>query len=109
MATQTRAQGAANRKKSASRKKPVATQPTGLSLLALRLRAFVQGAVPPLEMSDRFKRELLGGTFALLALFSSWSIGRGAQDGALLEWWGNVLTSTFGGAAFLVPIFCVLV
>ena len=109
MATQTRAQGAATRKKPASRKKTAATQPTGLSLLAIRVRAFVQGAVPQLEMSDRFKRELLGGTFAVLALFSSWSISRGAQDGALLEWWGNVLTSAFGSAAFLVPIFCVLI
>jgi DNA segregation ATPase FtsK/SpoIIIE, S-DNA-T family len=47
--------------------------------------------------------------FALLALFSSWSIGRGAQDGALIEWWGNVLAATLGGAAFLVPIFSVLI
>ena len=109
MATQTRAQGAANRKKNTSRKKPVATQPTGLSLLALRSRAFVQGAIPQLEMGDRFKRELLGGGFALLAIFSSWSLGRGAKDGALIEWWGNVLTGTFGSAAFLAPVFCVLI
>lgn len=109
MATQTRAQGGATRKKSASRKKSVASQPTGLSLLAIRIRAFVHGAVPQLEMSDRFKREFLGGMFAGLALFSSWSIGRGAQDGALLAWWGKVLTSTFGSAAFLIPIFFVLI
>ncbi len=109
MATQTRAQGAANRKKSSSRNKKVASQPTGLSLLVLRIRAFVQGAFPQLEMSDRFRREVLGSVFALLALFSSWSLGRGAQDGALLEWWGGVLASIFGSAAFLIPIFCVLI
>ena len=109
MATQTRAQGSATRKKSSARKKSVASQPTGLSLFALRLRAFVQGAVPQLEMSERFKRELLGGSFALVALFSSWSLGRGARDGALIEWWGSVLTSTFGSAAFLIPVFSVLI
>lgn len=109
MATQTRAQGAATRKKSTTKKKSVPTQPTGLSLWAIRIRAFVQGAVPQLEMSDRFKRELLGGGFAMLALLSSWSLGRGAKDGALVEWWGHVLAATFGGAAFLVPIFAVLI
>lgn len=110
MATQTRAQGSATRaKKPAARKKVVANQPTGLSLLALRVRAFMQGAVPQLDMSDRFKREVLGGSFAMLALISSWSIGRGARDGALIEWWGGVLSATFGGAAFLVPIFAVLI
>ena len=109
MATQTRAQGAATRKKSTPRKKSAANQPTGLSLFALRAKAFVHGAVPQLEMSDRFKREALGGGFALLALFSSWSIGRGAKDGAFIEWWGHVLTATFGSAAFLVPVFSVLI
>lgn len=109
MATQTRAQGAATRKKSTPKKKPMANQPTGLSLWAIRTRAFVQGAVPQLEMSDRFKRELLGGSFAMLALLSSWSLGRGASDGALVEWWGRVLTGTFGNAAFLVPVFAVLI
>ena len=109
MATQTRAQGAASRKKNAARKKPVATQPSGLSLFAIRARAFMQGAVPQLEMSDRFKRELVGGGFAMLALISSWSLGRGAKDGALVEWWGSVLSATFGSAGFLVPIFSVLI
>ncbi len=109
MATQTRAQGTATRKKPASRKKPVATQPSGLSLWAIRTRAFVQGAIPQLEMSDRFKRELVGGGFAMLALISSWSLGRGAKDGALVEWWGHVLSATFGNAGFLVPVFAVLI
>ena len=109
MATQTRTQGAAKSRKSTSRKKPSASQPTGLSLLALRVRAFVQGALPPLEMSDRFKREFLGASFALLALFTSWSLGRGSRDGALIEWWGSVLSATFGSAAFIVPIFAVLI
>lgn len=108
MATQTRAQSATTKRKPA-RKKTVATQPTGLSLWAIRVRAFVQGAVPQLEMSDRFKRELIGGLFALLALVSSWSLGRGAKDGALIDWWGKVLSGTFGGGAFIVPIFAVLI
>lgn len=109
MATQTRAQGAANRKKTSTRKKSAASKPTGLSLFALRVRAFVQGAVPTLEMSDRFKRDSLGVIFALLAVFSSWSLGRGARDGALIEWWGNVLSGALGSAAFLIPVFCVLI
>ncbi|MCO5215558.1 MAG: DNA translocase FtsK [Thermomicrobiales bacterium] len=109
MATQTRAQGAATKKKSKATKVPSPTQPTGLTLWAIRTRAFIQGAVPQLEMSDRFKRELLGGFFAVIALLSGWAIGRGSADGAIVEWWGNLLRALFGGGAFIVPVFAVLV
>lgn len=109
MATQTRAQGAATKKKTKSTRKVTPSQPTGLSLLAMRTRAFMQGAVPQLDMSDRFKRELLGGIFAILALLSSWAIGRGAQDGAFIKWWGGILHALAGDAAFVVPIFSVLI
>ena len=107
MATQTHARGTATKKRTSSARK--ASQPTGLTLLALRARAFVQGAIPQLEMSDRFRRELLGGGFAVLALLSSWSIGRGAADGVIVAWWGDLLQALAGNGAFLFPIFSALV
>ncbi len=106
MATQTRASGS-NRKKTTRRKgrKP---QATGLSLWVLRGREFVQGMVPEIEISDRLKREVLGVVLVLVALLSSWSLGRGSADGAFIAWWGTVLRGTFGDGAFLVPVFAAL-
>ncbi len=108
MATQTRSQGAATRKKKVTKATVTPSQPTGLSLWVVRGRAFVRGAVPQFDMSDRFKRELVCGVFALLALISSWAIGRGA-DGVLTAWWGRVLSALLGDAAVLVPVYSVLI
>lgn len=107
MATQTRAQGAATRKKNTNARRT--QQPTGLSLFAVRVRSFLHGAVPQLDMSDAFKRHLLGGIFATVALLSAWSLGRGALDGALLAWLNSVINTMFGSAGFLVPVFSVLI
>lgn len=106
MATQTRAQG--SKPKKATRRKPQKQQATGLSLWALRGREFFQGMFPEVAVSDRLKREVLGVGLVLLALLSSWSLGRGSADGAFIAWWGNVLRDLFGNAAFLVPVFAAL-
>lgn len=106
MATQSRAQ-VTKRKKTTSRK-PRKQQATGLSLWALRGREFLSGMFPDVNISDRLKREVLGVGLVLLALLSSWSLGRGSADGAFVAWWGSVLRDTLGNGAFLVPVFAAL-
>jgi hypothetical protein len=86
MATQSRAQVSKNKK--VSGRKPRKQQATGLSLWALRGREFLHGLFPDIAISDRLQREVLGVGLVLLALLSSWSLGRGAADGAFVAWWG---------------------
>lgn len=106
MATQTRDNGTTTKtpKRRSSRK----TKATGLSLWVIRSREFLDGMIPNIAISDRLKREMLGVALVLLALLSSWALGRGEADGAMIAWWGNVLRQSFGNAAFLVPIFAAL-
>jgi DNA segregation ATPase FtsK/SpoIIIE, S-DNA-T family len=106
MAAQTRAQGSS--KKKTTRRRPRKQQATGLSLWVLRGREFLQGLFPDIAVSDRLKREVLGVGLVLLALLSSWSLGRGSADGAFIAWWGNVLRESLGNGAFLVPVFAAL-
>lgn len=70
--------------------------------------SFLKGLVPDFALSDRLKREVLGGVLVLLALCSSWALGRGRQDGAAIAWWSDTLTSLFNLAAPLVPVFAAL-
>lgn len=107
MATQTRTQGSTRAKQSRSGSKRT-NKPTGLSLWAIRAREFAQGIAPDVSVSDRFKREVLGVTLVILALLSAWSLGRGAEDGAIIAWWGKVQRDLLGNGAFLVPVFAVL-
>jgi S-DNA-T family DNA segregation ATPase FtsK/SpoIIIE len=106
MATQSRAQ--VTKRKKATGRKPRKQQATGLSLWALRGREFLSGVFPEVNVSDRLKREVLGVALVLLALLSSWALGRGSTDGAFVAWWGNVLRDTFGNGAFLMPVFAAL-
>jgi S-DNA-T family DNA segregation ATPase FtsK/SpoIIIE len=106
MATQSRAQGAA--KKSTRRRSSKKTPATGLSLWVLRGREFLNGLFPDIAVSERLKREMLGVALVVLALMSSWALGRGQEDGALIAWWGRVLRGTLGDGAFVVPIFAAL-
>lgn len=108
MATQTRARTTGTNGKGGKRRSRGKAQATGLSLWAERGREFVAGLVPSVAVSDRLKREILGVALVLLALASSWALGRGQQDGALIAWWGEVLRSSLGQAAFLVPVFAAL-
>ena len=89
-----------------SRQKQAAAR--GLSRWALRGRAFVSGLVPSVSLSDRLKREILGVALVLLALVSSWALGRGQSDGALIAWWGELLRTSLGKGAFLVPVLAAL-
>lgn len=107
MATESQAQ--ASTKKSSRRRSPRKAQATGLSLWALRGREFLSGMIPNVAVSDRLKREMLGVVLVVLALISSWALGRGQEDGALIAWWGKVLRVTLGSAAFIVPVYAALV
>jgi len=102
MATQSGTQGS---KKNTRRRSSRKTQATGLSLWVLRGREFLKGLTPNVEVSERLKREMLGVFLVVLALVSSWALGRGQADGALIAWWGRVLRGTLGSGAFLVPVF----
>ncbi|MGC4193325.1 MAG: DNA translocase FtsK 4TM domain-containing protein [Thermomicrobiales bacterium] len=76
--------------------------------MRLAFARFLKGLVPDFAVSDRLKREILGGLLVLLALCSSWALGRGRQDGAVIAWWSDSLTSLFHVAAPLVPVFAAL-
>ena len=69
-----------------------------------RLRSFFQGMIPSISITPRLKREMIGMSLVLLALVSSWALGRGAQDGAVVSWWADRLHDALGRAAILAPI-----
>ena len=106
MATHTRAQGST--RQSSSSRSSRKSKATGLSLWALRGREFLSGLMPNVAVSERLQREMLGVALVVLALISSWALGRGQEDGALIAWWGKVLRVTLGNAAFIVPVFAAL-
>lgn len=76
--------------------------------MARNARDFVQGLVPTVEISDRLRREILGVGLVMLALLSSWALGRGEGDGALISWWSRTLATLFGQGAPLAPVLLAL-
>ena len=80
--------------------------PTRPSLPA-RLRARLDAAgeaMPAFAGSPRLRREVLGIALVLVALLTAVVLGRGGDDGRLVDWWGTVLADSFGRAAPLVPL-----
>ncbi|HYH12326.1 MAG TPA: DNA translocase FtsK 4TM domain-containing protein, partial [Thermomicrobiales bacterium] len=71
-------------------------------------RDFVHGMMPTVEISDRLRREILGVGLVILALVTSWSLGRGEGDGAIISWWSRTLRDLLGDGAPLVPVFLAL-
>ena len=72
-----------------------------------RLRARLDGlaeAMPSFAGSSRLRREVLGVILVLVALLTAVVLGRGGDDGRLVDWWGSVLVDSFGHAAPLVPL-----
>ena len=67
-------------------------------------RDFSQGLIPAIEISDRLRREILGVSLVILALLTSWSLGRGEGDGAIISWWSRTLRDLIGDGAPLVPV-----
>ncbi|HWK80637.1 MAG TPA: hypothetical protein VNP95_07705, partial [Thermomicrobiales bacterium] len=115
MATQTRARASSGAASTAAPKRPASgskgkkaatgtrkgSSPARSWLSSVRawLASFVKGLVPDFAVSERLKREGIGGLLVLLALCSSWALGRGRQDGAVIAWWSDSLTSLFHVAA----------
>ncbi|MEJ7837613.1 MAG: DNA translocase FtsK [Thermomicrobiales bacterium] len=104
MATSTRSRSLPAPKRSTARKSKSGRQATWIS----RVRDFLSGMVPGFDIADRLKREMFGIALALAALMSSWALGRGDQDGAVIAWWGELLRGSFGNAAMVVPCYCAM-
>ncbi|MEJ7901563.1 MAG: DNA translocase FtsK [Thermomicrobiales bacterium] len=64
--------------------------------------------MPSVTISNRLKREIVGIVLVLAGLLSSWALGRGSEDGAVVSWWADMLRAAFGRGAVLVPIFIAL-
>ncbi len=108
MATQTRARTETARSrttKSGGRKKQRLSK---VSVWSSRTRDFARGLVPSVTISDRLKREITGTVLVLIGLLSSWALGRGSEDGAIISWWADTLRAAFGRGAVLVPVFVAL-
>ena len=106
MATTSRIRSNTRSTKAKSRKKGGASF---ISVWSGRLRSFASGLFPALTISDRLKREMAGILMILVAVLSSWALGRGAEDGAVVSWWSEVLRTLFGRGAVIVPLFAALI
>lgn len=107
-ATRTRSGVASGRSRSSkSRKRKGANAPL-ITRWARASAGFVRGLVPAVEISDRLRREILGVSLVILALVTSWALGRGEGDGAVVSWWSRTLRDMFGDGAPLVPVFLAL-
>jgi S-DNA-T family DNA segregation ATPase FtsK/SpoIIIE len=52
---------------------------------------------------------MVGIVLILVAILSSWALGRGAEDGAVVSWWAGVLRDLCGRGAAVVPLFAALI
>ena len=66
---------------------------------------FLRGMVPSVDISDRLQREIFGVSLVIVALLSSWALGRGEGDGAIISWWSRILRDLFGDGAPHQPVF----
>ena len=101
MASTAKARSGADRR-TASRARGV----RGLSI-ANAIPAFfrrVTATIPNLIGTPRFRREVFGVGLILVALLTASTLGRGGDDGVLINWWAESLRLSFGNAAPMVPI-----
>ncbi|MGI9255225.1 MAG: DNA translocase FtsK 4TM domain-containing protein, partial [Thermomicrobiales bacterium] len=102
MATTTgRARGASPR--SASQKKSKRTGPGFMDRMRMHLRS-ASSALPQVAGSPRLRREVLGCFLIVIAILTALVLGRGGDDGRLVNWWGEALINTFGKAAPIAPL-----
>ena len=104
MATSTRSRSQVVPKRTTTKKPKVVARASW----GTKLHDFFSGMVPSFEIADRLKREIFGISLVLVSLVSSWALGRGDQDGAVIAWWAYALRSSFGNASMLVPCFCAM-
>ncbi len=103
MATQTRSRTEAARSNGKHARSKV-KKTSWYRIWLARIRAFCQGLIPSISITPRLKREMIGMALVLCALVSSWALGRGSQDGAVVSWWAARLHDLLGRAAILAPI-----
>src|SRR5688500_13106145 len=95
MATSTRSRSQPIQKRASSKKSKVAPR----NSWGKQIGDFFSGMIPSFEIADRLRREIFGISLVLVALMSSWALGRGDQDGAVIAWWAEVLRDSFGNAS----------
>ncbi len=108
MATQTRVRSNTGTSAATKRKRPSKRKAQWWATWRVRINEFLHGLIPDFSVSDRLKREMLGVVLVIVALCSSWALGRGNQDGAVISWWSSVLRHAFDVAAPIVPVFFAL-
>ncbi len=108
VATQTRDRSNTGTSTAAKRKRPTKRKVQWWTAWRVRITEFIHGLIPEFSVSDRLKREILGVVLVIIALCSSWALGRGNQDGAVISWWSDVLRRSFDVAAPLMPVFFAL-
>ena len=87
----------------ASRRKPATSKPSPIARIRNRFSEF-RHDLPTLLSSTRMRREVLGVLLVIVSILTAVVLGRGGDDGALVRWWGGILTDCFGKAAPLVPV-----
>jgi len=108
VATQTRVRSNTGTSTAAKRKRPPKGKAQWWTTWRNRMVEFVHGLIPEFSVSERLKREMLGAILVIAALCSSWALGRGNQDGAVISWWSSSLRRSVDVAAPLVPVFLAL-
>jgi len=104
MATQTRSRAEVARPRGGRSRNRGKRKSSWFHLWTTRFGEFFSGLIPAISVSPRLKREMIGIVLVLLALVSSWALGRGGQDGPLISWWADQLRAALGRAAILAPI-----
>lgn len=104
MATQSRSRTELARPRGGRGRNNARRKSSGIAVWANRIGEFFRGLIPAITVSPRLKREMIGTVLLLLALVSSWALGRGAQDGAVVPWWADQLRAALGRAAILAPV-----
>jgi DNA segregation ATPase FtsK/SpoIIIE, S-DNA-T family len=107
-ATRTRTGTANGRSRSRTTSRQKKAGGTALARWYRALRDFLRGLLPTVDISGRLSRDILGATLVILAMLTSWAIGRGEGDGALISWASWALRTLLGDAAPLVPSFLAL-
>lgn len=104
MATQTRERAEPARSRNRPARSRGKQKTTWVGVWRSRVVEFFRGLIPSVAVSPRLKREIIGTILVLFALLSSWALGRGSQDGAVISLWADQLRAALGRAAILAPI-----
>lgn len=96
------------RKRGASAGSRGTSFPSGVARRLTTIWHGLRSSPPDLIGTPRFRREFVGVVLVLLAMLSSYVIGRGGDEGRFVAWWGENLQRSFGKGALLVPLLLAL-